>query len=364
MRSPSRRSDSHLGAVARTLASPLAFEEDGAWALAAETEATEAIGADQALFHWPDSGRFFSGTISEDEIRTYNAFRPLMRSIGYVERAARLGVATRRDAYGPHYEAMQATVYTNEYLPVVRGYDSLVLTMPEGPAQPGPSDPEPTQLLLHMSTPERAFEAEHVGVAQRLFPAFTAGISIHRQLAKAREDLYALVDSSGGACAIYSLDRRRLHVSRSLEQTLAREPHRQALSDCMHGLVRDALASPARAGIAHIDGVRGRYRLAASEARALRPLLIVTVDAPPEPARRPATAAVADCHGLTPRQAEVALLLAERRTNREIASALCISVHTARHHVEAVLAHLGVNRRGVQETIERCIARDSNQPDG
>ncbi|NBB73424.1 MAG: hypothetical protein GVY35_07070, partial [Bacteroidetes bacterium] len=54
--------------------------------------------------------------------------------------------------------------------------------------------------------------------------------------------------------------------------------------------------------------------------------------------------------GLTPRQAEVAQLLARRKTNREIADALCISPHTARHHTEAVLRKLEVDSR-------RAVAR-------
>ena len=44
-------------------------------------------------------------------------------------------------------------------------------------------------------------------------------------------------------------------------------------------------------------------------------------------------------------EAEVAFLLAERRTNAEIAEALFISPHTARYHTEAVMGKLGVGRR-------------------
>jgi DNA-binding CsgD family transcriptional regulator len=50
-------------------------------------------------------------------------------------------------------------------------------------------------------------------------------------------------------------------------------------------------------------------------------------------------------HGLTHQEALVALLLAQRRPNLEIARALFISAHTARHHTESVLAKLGVRRR-------------------
>ncbi|MES1925606.1 LuxR C-terminal-related transcriptional regulator [Salinisphaera sp. T31B1] len=49
--------------------------------------------------------------------------------------------------------------------------------------------------------------------------------------------------------------------------------------------------------------------------------------------------------GLTGREAEVARLLIRRRSNREIAALLGISVHTARHHTEHVLDKLAIVRR-------------------
>jgi len=50
-------------------------------------------------------------------------------------------------------------------------------------------------------------------------------------------------------------------------------------------------------------------------------------------------------HRLTSRQADVTRLLCIRRTNREIAEELGISVHTVRRHVEVVLMKLHVHRR-------------------
>ena len=48
---------------------------------------------------------------------------------------------------------------------------------------------------------------------------------------------------------------------------------------------------------------------------------------------------------LTAREREVAALLAARRTNAEVAAALGVSEHTARHHTERVLRKLGVRSR-------------------
>ncbi len=56
--------------------------------------------------------------------------------------------------------------------------------------------------------------------------------------------------------------------------------------------------------------------------------------------------------GLTAKEVRVARLLAEGMTNTELAGALTISPHTARHHTEAVLSKLSVpSRRVVRERL-------------
>lgn len=54
---------------------------------------------------------------------------------------------------------------------------------------------------------------------------------------------------------------------------------------------------------------------------------------------------------LTPREAEVALRLARRRTDREIAEEFGFTIHTARRHAEAVRKKLDVSRRTQLEDV-------------
>jgi DNA-binding CsgD family transcriptional regulator/tetratricopeptide (TPR) repeat protein len=61
--------------------------------------------------------------------------------------------------------------------------------------------------------------------------------------------------------------------------------------------------------------------------------------------RGPTTATRKNRLGLTPRQEEVFALLADGRTNAEIADALVVSVRTVDHHVSTVLSKLGVSSR-------------------
>ena len=73
------------------------------------------------------------------------------------------------------------------------------------------------------------------------------------------------------------------------------------------------------------------------------PQIVVAVIVAPEP-EAGATSGVARV-GLTARERQVADMLARRLTTAEVAGALGISPHTARHHVQRVLNKLGVTSR-------------------
>lgn len=92
---------------------------------------------------------------------------------------------------------------------------------------------------------------------------------------------------------------------------------------------------------------RSRYRIRASylgDALADVPMTVLVVLECLTPTV-PTDSELAERFSLTPRQAETARLLADGRSNRDIAEALCVSEHTARHHVEQVLLKLNVDNR-------------------
>ena len=101
--------------------------------------------------------------------------------------------------------------------------------------------------------------------------------------------------------------------------------------------------------VAEVRGVkyRIRYRTGATAA----PVMIAVL----EPADAPVSLTELRLRfGLTQREAEVALLLAERRTNKEIARRLGFTTFTAQRHTERILAKLRVDsRRDVHEVIRR-----------
>ena len=123
------------------------------------------------------------------------------------------------------------------------------------------------------------------------------------------------------------------------------------------GATREEAAVPLRRAWATARGLGARPLLAEVELLARRARIAL---APDPVAAGPAGSAVAqpaapgDELGLTPREREVLALVAEGRTNRQIAEALFISDKTASVHVSNILAKLGVaNRAEAAATVHR-----------
>jgi DNA-binding NarL/FixJ family response regulator len=73
-----------------------------------------------------------------------------------------------------------------------------------------------------------------------------------------------------------------------------------------------------------------------------------------EPASVPRSATLRlEAHGATPREREVATLLARGLTNPEIAEALCLSAHTVQDHTKSLFEKVGVASR--QELVARVF---------
>lgn len=67
--------------------------------------------------------------------------------------------------------------------------------------------------------------------------------------------------------------------------------------------------------------------------------------------------------GFTASEARVALLLAHRYSNREIAQELRVTEHTARRHTEKILLKLGIHsRRVVRDIVQTTLAGIGDRP--
>lgn len=112
--------------------------------------------------------------------------------------------------------------------------------------------------------------------------------------------------------------------------------------------------SPPSAFVRSVETECGDYQVRGSLLRdgwrRREPGMVVSVRrlAPPLPSEM----TMREVFRLTEREARVATLLARGRSNGEIARALGVSPHTARHHTESVLLKLGVHSRaGVKTTL-------------
>jgi DNA-binding CsgD family transcriptional regulator len=214
-----------------------------------------------------------------------------------------------------------------------------------------------------------------LAVLKPVLPALRSALRMQLGFRRWLDLTSALLDKTGERTMVFSLDGRELYRSARLRRTLDEDPCRERLVERMrltaHDIASVAATVPAaqlselhRLGFSRqeVEGATGRYRARAcligrgvlgTEAVVLVTLHRISSDLP-------SCDALHAQYGLTPREIDVARLLVQRMTNREIATTLGISTHTARHHTESVLLKTHVtSRRALRRLVvgERTGAR-------
>ena len=185
-------------------------------------------------------------------------------------------------------------------------------------------------------------EARHAAL-DLLLPAFEAGVRVREMAGAALRREAAALDASGVAVLAVDADGAERHRTPTLGRLVASEPEGGALMRAASVLalahVRGGGAASQTVGLAGGDYV---LRAVHDGAALGAPGVLVFVERrsalPPAPLLEAR-------FGLTPREGEVALLLAQGRTDKEVADLLFISPHTARRHAERVLRKAGVSTR-------------------
>jgi DNA-binding CsgD family transcriptional regulator len=201
---------------------------------------------------------------------------------------------------------------------------------------------------------------DDAAVLRMLLPAVRAA---HHALAAApplHAGLLATIDGVRDALLLVGADGRELHRNAALRAALAAEPARAEVEGAMRALAADLRALRRGAPPAALRPTRAvttrlaRHTLRATFAPAALwgspDVVQVSLESSPlaaaaAPAEAPAAPAAPAALGLTAREAEVARLLARRASNAELAAALGVSAHTARHHTERVMRKLEVRKR-------------------
>lgn len=183
-----------------------------------------------------------------------------------------------------------------------------------------------------------ALEQGNPGRAERLFEE---DLGLLRELRDKTGIVYGLLGMAGVAAL-------RDHPARASRLWGASEILRETFGLPLTPMVRDhydyeGYLAAARAGLDEAS-----FEAAWSEGRAMSPeqaleyALGAEEPAPPAPEAPPAERSL---HPLTPRQREVAFLVARGLTNRQVAAELSLSEHTVATHVRGILRKLGLRSR-------------------
>ena len=350
-----------LESASRTLLSPLAAPSVDEWRREATRSVASALHADSSLFGLPRSSSdshayFFSETLDSgvlqvivDAVGDPNHFRPSRDPIVnlFFERR---GAASTEVFDMPLIEQLvdhrqnESALYRDVWAPHrLTSAKLLHVRTPHGYAS----------VQFFYDRDEHAFGASAMGLLRVLLPSFKAGLDALQRIGAHREALDAISEP----VLVLQVDGRELHRNPALQRLVDADPERAKIESEIRRFVQRLrpLLYPRRSeqgtsAVALPEGsaqtVRGRYalRVAALASGAFGDEAIL-VSVRPEFPQFPSVEALRARHGLTRREAEVALLLAEGLRNEDIAARLYISAHTAKRHTEQVLGKLNVPSR-------------------
>jgi DNA-binding CsgD family transcriptional regulator len=197
--------------------------------------------------------------------------------------------------------------------------------------------------------------AEGLAIAGLLHPLLQSSMRALQSAGMHRHQLDLMIDASAGPTLLCTAMGLVVHRNARAAALFNDEPLAARIASVCAQVARDVgQAAHSRPGSdlalrpfeRNAPGARGAYVIrgtAISAPFAGPPHVIISIETVSH--ARATTDQVRSHHRMSRRQAEVALLLAEGRSNKEIAERLGISESTARRHTEAVFGALGVRSR-------------------
>lgn len=331
---------------------------DEQWELRANRAVREFLGADHSVFAIPGEEDALPPMITNDTDpsmpdRLYRYVEG-WESTHYAATDPWLEVAIRRRLEGglggyhldelldPEQQAASAAIQ-DVFVPAgMSAMMGLSLPLPDG---------EATQFFGFEDPGDPGYGERGLRKLRLLVPAFGAGVRAHLQRRRRGLDIAATLDRLDQPAGLYDAGGRLLHRNRALEEALADEPEPELIARTMDELAETFAArrrdpAPARERLpasveTSVETASGARRIWATCAARGRVLVRLEEIGP----RLPDPEVLVESHDLTPREAEVALLLARGASDRALARELEISWHTARVHVRNVLGKLGLSSR-------------------
>ena len=349
-----------IEAALTTLVSPLYYERIGDWRNASRLAVERVIGADRSAGMLPCADEPLAEHHADllPAINDYlNYFHTLDVGLQIRRRELGLEVCHWSTVYDMK-ELVKSEIY-NDFSQPHGMLDCTGLVYDLDPALP------PAALLYyHESEESRPFGERGLALLRLLMPAFKAGVQSCLRLATRRAALGQLFDSIESALACFDAAGNVVQQNSAMTKLLSAEPEHDRLLAQMR-LATGALGASLRSTTRHVHrDVPARpwrdlrtaskhYRLSTSLLPAgllsPQPLIVAALDLMDRQQR--SNRELQETYALTPREIEIASLLAARHHTAEIADILGVSVHTARRHTEHVLMKLGVHSRREVERV-------------
>jgi DNA-binding CsgD family transcriptional regulator len=198
---------------------------------------------------------------------------------------------------------------------------------------------------LGTSEPDRGYTASEVRLAEalgRLVGVAVEGIRVRENLERELERTRAALEVTGSAIVLSDPEALEVRLNEAARRMLAQF---QDGDERLYRLIAQPGASRARfsrhVDVEYLDGRRGRLHAYSSRLPQNGAALVTVLEVDRESSERSAGPLLA----LTPREREVAALVAEGLADREIAERLHLSRHTVSQYVKRIYGKLGVRSR-------------------
>jgi DNA-binding CsgD family transcriptional regulator len=344
---------------------PLAHKDPDTWMLSVNDALRKVVGADHVVaFVLNETGfDFFTRDTETDPLRKLTDIVTGYDEAGFAqieeETLERAHLTRRHGGTGAYHEqhlgdprAMKQTdLYQSTFGQAHIHYMMGLST----PLQSG----EATVCTAFERSDANGFCEESLMKLQLLAPTFEAGVQAWQQLA-GYQDMLGEVDMP---LAVFDVNDSERYRSQALKKLLITDPESTAIVREIQRLARSLQpfhkngkeANRIKAELNRDAGKAARqvrteanvYRICGSLLQpgllGMEEVTLVTVER--QSSTLPSTRQLQMHYQLTPREADVALLLAEGLSNRAVAERLFISPHTARHHTEKVLDKLDLSSR-------------------
>lgn len=362
--SPSDRALLHR--ALHVLASPLEYTSASAWRDDALQAMLPLFAADAGVFVLPHEAEPAASLLNRPEgfFLDYIAHQSSDRLVD-VWRAAGFGATTIESlTQGNRARFTSTEVYTEVYRPHgVEDIVACVVDLVDHAPQVGPrlyfapgGVPMRGAVALLSDRPHRErFGAAGLELMRLLHPALRAAGRTWQRLSSQRRSLLTLIDGASDGLALFGPTGRLLHQNPAFARLLEGDAHPETLmaaaARAAKSLGRLLWASGSDDGAdgafeREIDTGGHLYSVRATRAESVfgkGGAILVMVQ--PQTPRLPRIAALARQHGLTRREAQIAELLANGATNKQIVAQFGFTEHTARRHTENVMRKLGLNSR-------------------